>query len=79
MSEAWRAGGIMFILWEEGEAEDNNLVPLIIISKDSPARRVETRYDHYSLLATIEDLFGLPRLGAAATAQPLTPLFVPGR
>jgi phosphatidylinositol-3-phosphatase len=79
MSEAWRAGGIMFVLWEEGEAGDNNLVPLIIISKDSPARRVETRYDHYSLLATIEDLFGLPRLGAAATAQPLTPLFVPGR
>lgn len=74
MSEAWRAGGIMFILWEEGDAGDNNLVPLIIISKDSPARRVETRYDHYSLLATIEDLFGLSRLGAAATARPLTPL-----
>lgn len=79
MSEAWRAGGIMFILWEEGDAGDNNLVPLIIISKDSPARRVETRYDHYSLLATIEDHFGLPRLGAAATARPLTPLILPGR
>jgi hypothetical protein len=24
-------------------------------------------YDHYSLLASIEDLFGLPRLGYAAT------------
>jgi len=36
--------------------------------------RIETEYDHYSLLATIEDLFGLPRLGAAATARPLAPL-----
>lgn len=78
-SEAWRSGGVMFVLWEEGDGGDSNLVPLIIIGKDVPARRVETRYDHYSLLATIQDHFGLPRLGAAATAQPLTPLYAPGR
>jgi hypothetical protein len=78
-SDAWRSGGVMFVLWEEGDGGDNNLVPLIIISRDAPARRVATRYDHYSLLATIEDHFGLPRLGAAVTAQPLTPLFAPGR
>ena len=78
-SDAWRSGGVLFVLWEEGDGGDNNLVPLIIISRDAPARRVDTRYDHYSLLATIQDHFGLPRLGAAATAQPLTPLFTPGR
>ena len=78
-SDAWRSGGVMFVLWEEGDGGDNNLVPMIIISKDAPARRVDTRYDHYSLLATIEDHFGLPRLGAARTAQPLTSLFAPGR
>ena len=64
----------MFIVWEEGDGGDNNLVPLILVTKDAAARRIESRYDHYSLLATIQDLFGLPRLGAAATAQPLTPL-----
>jgi hypothetical protein len=36
--------------------------------------RVDTEFDHYSLLATIEDIFGLKRLGAAATARPLTQL-----
>jgi len=77
-SDAWRSSGVMFIVWEEGDGGDNNLVPLIVVTKDGAARRIESRYDHYSLLATIEDLFGLPRLGAAATAQPLTQLIASG-
>lgn len=73
-SDAWRSNGVLFIVWEEGDGGDNNLVPLIVITKETAARRVESRYDHYSLLATIQDLYGLPRLGAAARAQPLTQL-----
>ncbi len=30
------------------------------------------RYDQYAALATIEDVLGLPRLGNAANAQPIT-------
>jgi hypothetical protein len=73
-SDAWRAGGILFIVWDEGDGGDANIVPLIVLTKNTHAARVETQYDHYSLLATIEDLYGLPRLGAAATARPLTQL-----
>jgi phosphoesterase family protein len=76
-SDAWRSSGVMFIVWEEGDG-DGNLVPLIVLTQDGASRRIESRYDHYSLLATIGDLFGLPRLGAAATAQPLTPLLGAG-
>jgi hypothetical protein len=70
-SDAWRSSGMLFIVWDEGDGGDTNLVPLIVLTKDASARRIETQYDHYSLLATIEDTFGLPRLGAAATARPL--------
>lgn len=73
-SDTWRSGGVLFIVWDEGDGGDSNLVPLIVLSRDATPARVETQFDHYSLLATIEDLFGLPRLGAAATAQPLTQL-----
>jgi hypothetical protein len=31
-------------------------------------------YDHYSLLATIEDTLGVARLGQAAQATPMTDL-----
>lgn len=77
-SDAWRSDGILFIVWDEGDGGDGNLVPLIVLTKDATATRIETQYDHYSLLATIEDVFGLPRLGAAATARPLTQLISAG-
>ncbi|TMC00278.1 MAG: hypothetical protein E6J35_12395 [Chloroflexi bacterium] len=77
-SEAWRSGGTLFIVWDEGNGGDRNLVPLIVLTKDATPMRVETQYDHYSLLATIEDLFHLPRLGAGATATPLTQLIAGG-
>ena len=73
-SNAWRSSGVLFVVWDEGDGGDNNLVPLIVLTKDATAMRVETQYDHYSLLATIEDLYGLPRLGAARTARPLAQL-----
>jgi hypothetical protein len=70
-SDAWRSGGTLFIVWDEGDGADPDLVPLIVLAREATAVQTETRYDHYSLLATIEDRYGLPRLGAAATAQPL--------
>jgi phospholipase C len=69
-SDAWRTGGTLFIVWDEGDGL-SDLVPLIVLTKDGTSRRDETRYDHYALLATIEDLFGLPRLGGAVAARPL--------
>lgn len=71
-SDAWRSGGLLFIVWDEGDGGDSNLVPLIMLAKDATAARIETQYDHYSLLATIEDIFDLPRLGAAGAARPLS-------
>jgi hypothetical protein len=72
-SPAWREDGVLFVVWDEGDAR-SNLVPLIVASPALESRRVDGAYDHYSLLAAIEDLFGLPRLGAARDARPLTDL-----
>jgi protocatechuate 3,4-dioxygenase beta subunit len=38
---------------------------------------VTSTYDHFSLLRTIEDIFALPYLGSAATANPITEIFSP--
>jgi len=73
-SQAWRDGGVLFIAWDEGDGGDANLVPLIIARRGETARQVATAYDHYSLLATIEDLLRLPRLGAAKDATSMVEL-----
>jgi hypothetical protein len=76
-SDAWRGSGMLFIVWDEGDG-GSDLVPLIVLTKDRAPMRVETPFDHFSLLATIEDLYGLPRLGAAKTARPLMQLLPAG-
>jgi hypothetical protein len=75
-SPAWRDRGILFVVWDEGDGR-SDVVPLIVASPDGVAARVDVGYDHYSLLAAIEDRFGLPRLGAAKDARPLTDLLPP--
>ena len=75
-SPAWLDHGLLFVAWDEGDGR-SSVVPLIVASPDVESRRVDTAYDHYSLLAAIEDRFGLPRLGAAKDAAPLTDLLPP--
>jgi phospholipase C len=75
-SSAWRDHGALFVVWDEGDGR-SDVVPLIVASPDVQSRRVDGLYDHYSLLAAIEDRFGLSRLGAAKDARPLTDLLPP--
>jgi phosphatidylinositol-3-phosphatase len=75
-SSAWHDNGALFIVWDEGDGR-SSVVPLIVATPDLASGRVDDSYDHYSLLAAIEDLFGLPRLGAAKNARPLTDLLPP--
>jgi hypothetical protein len=77
-SDAWRERGVLFIGWDEGDGGDTNLVPFIVAADGVAGARTDKAYDHYSLLATIEDLFGLPRLGQAAEAHTLLELLPAG-
>jgi hypothetical protein len=54
---------------------DHNHIATVIVTRCGAAVKDATRYDHYSLLATIEDGFGLKRLRKARTATAMTGLF----
>ena len=44
--------------------------PLIVVtSKDEPARKIDTPYNHYNLLATLEAAYGVECLGHACEAK----------
>jgi phospholipase C len=76
-TSAWKQGGLLVITWDEGEDAANHILTLVIRpgAQHSTSNRY---YDHYSLLATIEDRFGVARLGAARQATPLTDLIISG-
>jgi phospholipase C len=76
-SPAWNSHGTLFITWDEADGS-TTLVPLIVVRPDAGGLSSAQLYDHYSLLATIEDALQLQRLGQAKAARPITDL-VPQR
>jgi phosphatidylinositol-3-phosphatase len=72
-SDAWKGGGLLFITWDEGEDSSNSVLTLVI--HPNPLVHQSGRpYNHYSMLATIEDQLGVERLGLAAKATPMIDL-----
>ena len=74
-SAAWRESGVLFVVWDEGDGGDENLVPLIFGTNATAPGQTAVPYDHYSLLATLEELFGLARLGNAKDATAIADVF----
>ncbi|MBI3761853.1 MAG: hypothetical protein HY260_08345 [Chloroflexi bacterium] len=84
-SPAWQNNGVLFITFDEGDSTDGcckhasgGKVDLLVISP--LVRRgftSDTAYDHYSLLRTIEEAWGLPLLGKADCdcTAPMTDFF----
>jgi acid phosphatase len=56
---------------EDNGSSENHIATLLVGSMVQPGTSGQ-RIDHYSLLRTLEDMYGLPPLGAAAKAAPLT-------
>jgi hypothetical protein len=77
-SAAWRDGGLLLITWDEDDSKGDNHVLLIAVTPAVHGRTSAQRYDHYSVLAAVEDRLGVPRLGMAQQADPLTDLLRPG-
>ncbi|HEY7955947.1 MAG TPA: alkaline phosphatase family protein, partial [Polyangia bacterium] len=75
-SQAFKNNGVLFVTWDEGDASLSDQVPMIVVSPLTKAGfQSSVAYTHASYLATVEDTFHLPRLGAAAQAQAMTDFF----
>ncbi len=75
-SEAWKKDGVLYIVWDEDDDKKStiNRVPLIEVAPNLKSHQTDVHYDHYSLLATIEDQLGVERLGESVDAQPIADL-----
>ena len=68
-SDAWKQNGVLFVVWDEDDnSSDSNAVSALVIAPHLKARASAKLYDHYSTLATVQDLLGVPRLGNASRA-----------
>jgi phosphatidylinositol-3-phosphatase len=73
-SQAWKSGGVLFITWDEDDENADNRVLTLVVAPGVSHRTSSRAYTHYSLLASIEDLLGVKRLGQSAQASAMTDL-----
>jgi len=73
-SRAWSSNGVLFITWDEDDGSSDNHVLTLVVAPSTGHRVSSHPYNHYSLLATVEDLMGVGRLANAAQASPLSDL-----
>jgi hypothetical protein len=71
-SDGFKAGGVLFITWDEAEGRsghDPDKIPMIILSPKvkQPGMTSGSSFTHASYLTTVEELLGLPRLATVTT------------
>jgi hypothetical protein len=80
-SQAYQNNGVLFITWDEGTGTfgTTDHVAMIVISPKlkSAGMKVGTKLSHAGYLSTVEEIFGLPKLGDAITAPTLMEFFKP--
>jgi phosphatidylinositol-3-phosphatase len=75
VSWARQHNSLLIVTFDEDSGTKANLIPTVVTGAGVRAGTIGQRIDHYDLLRTLEDLYGLPPLGEAATASPLTTLW----
>ena len=76
-SPAYRDGGAVFVLFDEADGRNaTNRVPAIVASESIVPGTVSTvAHDHYSVLRTLQDAWGLPCLAASCSANTVGEVF----
>ena len=63
--------GLLVVTFDEDDNSPGNQILTMVSGAGVRPGRYPQRVDHYSLLRTIEDCYGLTAIGASASAAPL--------
>jgi hypothetical protein len=75
-SVTWQTGNAAIILtFDEGNRADSQVATIVIANHGPRGVTDNTSYNHYSLLASLQQTFGLGCLLNSCAASPMTPLF----
>jgi hypothetical protein len=62
---------LLILTWDEGDWSAKNRIPTVFVGPMVKPGAYAEKSNHHSVLRTIEDLYGLPALGASKQAKPL--------
>jgi hypothetical protein len=70
---------LLVVTWDEDDRRNNNRIPTIFVGPMVEPGVYPRRIDHYDVLRTIEDMYGLRHVGMSETAAPITDIWAIGR
>lgn len=77
-SPAFAANGVLFVIFDEGDpgsGDRDRSVAIVVSPLVAPGTTSDVPHDHYSLVRTVEDGFGLPCLAVACQTPAMSELF----
>jgi hypothetical protein len=78
VSWAMTHDSLLILTWDEDDLSAANHIPTIIAGQPVEPGNYGEQITHYSILRTIEQIFGLPYTGAAAQASPASGIWRSG-
>jgi phosphatidylinositol-3-phosphatase len=66
---------LLILTWDEDDSSASNQIPTIMVGQAVQAGNYGEHIDHYTVLRTIEDMYGLTHLGSSAKATPITDIW----
>ncbi len=72
---AQQHNSLLIVTWDEDNKKEHNRITTLFIGPMVQAGHYDQRINHYNVLRTIEDLYGLPHSGASAEAAPITKIW----
>lgn len=69
---ALQHNSLLIVTWDEDDGSERNRIATIIVGQMVKPGRSAQRINHYDLLRTIEEMYGLPYLNESASAKPVT-------
>jgi acid phosphatase len=66
---------LLILTWDEDDGGPRNQIPTVIYGAHVQPGTYNEQINHYSVLSTLEQMYGLPKIGYAATAAPIASIW----
>jgi hypothetical protein len=66
---------LLVVTWDEDDGSQSNQIPTIFVGQHVTAGNYAESVDHYRVLRTLEDAYGLPYAGSSANSTPITDIW----
>ncbi|HEY4457254.1 MAG TPA: alkaline phosphatase family protein [Pseudonocardiaceae bacterium] len=66
---------VLIVTWDEDDYTENNQIPTLVVGQPVKPGTYSENVNHYNLLATLEQIYGVNEVGSSSGATPITDIW----